>query len=117
MLGYASEFQQVVLNLISNAKDALIEKNITNPYIKIILSINKDKGCIRIIDNAGGIHDKTREKVFEPYFTTKEKNGGMGMGLYMSKMIIEKNMQGKISISNKGDGSEVFIMLNKERNE
>jgi len=114
VLGYASEFQQVILNLISNAKDALMKKEIKNPYIKIVLSSNKEKGYIRVSDNAGGIDAKTKEKIFEPYFTTKEQGGGMGLGLYMSKLIIEKNMHGKITINNQGEGSEVLMTLTKE---
>jgi len=54
------------------------------------------------------------EKIFEPYFTTKEQNGGTGLGLYISKMIIEKNMQGQLTISNQGEGSEVLITLERE---
>ena len=117
VLGYPSEFQQVILSLISNAKDALIENDIKNPFIKIKLFSDDSKGYIKISDNAGGIDVKTIDKVFEPYFTTKEKNGGTGLGLYISKMIIEKNMNGELSISNSAEGSEVLIMLHKERDE
>ena len=116
-LGFPSEFQQVILNLISNAKDALIENKIKNPMIKIKLFNDGSKGYIQVSDNAGGIDEKIIDKVFEPYFTTKEKDGGTGLGLYMSKMIIEKNMQGELSISNSEEGSEVLIMLHKEKNE
>jgi signal transduction histidine kinase len=69
---------------------------------------------IRILDNAGGIDEKMATKIFEPYFTTKEHSGGTGLGLYISKMIIEKNMHGELSISNQGEGSEVLIILKKE---
>ncbi|NOR56007.1 MAG: PAS domain-containing protein [Sulfurovum sp.] len=115
LLGYPSEFQQVILNLISNAKDALLENQIKNPFITIKLSSDTSKGYIKISDNAGGINEKMIDKVFEPYFTTKEKNGGTGLGLYLSKMIIEKNMDGELTISNTEDGSEVLIVLNKEK--
>jgi PAS domain S-box-containing protein len=111
VLGYPSEFQQVILNLLSNAKDALLEKEIKNPYIKIVVSSDRDKGYIRVSDNAGGIDEKTMDKIFEPYFTTKEENGGTGLGLYISKMIIEKNMHGELTISNQGEGCEVLITL------
>jgi len=117
VLGFPSEFQQVILNLMSNAKDALIENKIKNPTITIKLFSDASKGYIQISDNAGGIDEKILDKVFEPYFTTKEKEGGTGLGLYMSKMIIEKNMQGELSISNSEEGSEVLIMLHKERDE
>lgn len=115
VLGYPNEFQQVILNLISNAKDALIENNIKNPTIKIKVFSDTSKGYIQITDNAGGIKSTMIDKVFEPYFTTKEQNGGTGLGLYISKMIIEKNMQGTISASNVDKGVEVLITFNKEK--
>ena len=93
---FQSEFQQVVLNLVNNAKDALIQNNVENPTINIILEDN----IISIIDNAGGIPSDTINRVFEPYFTTKEQGAGTGMGLYMSKMIIEDNMNGILSVTN-----------------
>jgi len=117
VLGYPSEFQQVILNLISNAKDALLKNEIKNPSIRIKLFSDDSKGYIEISDNAGGIDEKILDKVFEPYFTTKEKEGGTGLGLYMSKMIIEKNMQGELSISSNEKGSEVLIALHKEEDE
>ena len=94
--GFQNEFQQVVLNLINNSKDALTSNCIENPKINIILRTNK----IEIEDNAGGIPDDVINRVFEPYFTTKDQGKGTGMGLYMSKMIIEDNMNGKLYISN-----------------
>lgn len=111
VLGYPSEFQQVMLNLISNAKEALIENKIKDPKISIKLSSDDSKGYIQITDNAGGIDENILDKVFEPYFTTKEKEGGTGLGLYISKMIIEKNMHGQLTISNKEEGCEVLITL------
>jgi PAS domain S-box-containing protein len=117
VLGYPSEFQQVILNLISNAKDALIENKSKNATIKIKLFSDGSKGYIQVSDNAGGIDKKILDKVFDPYFTTKEKDGGTGLGLYMAKMIIEKNMHGELSISSSEEGSEVLIMLHKERDE
>jgi signal transduction histidine kinase len=79
--GLESEYQQVILNLINNAKDALIENNIDNPTINIKLENEK----IYIEDNAGGIPLNIINRIFEPYFTTKEQGKGTGMGLYMSK--------------------------------
>jgi len=116
VIGFPGEFQQVILNLISNAKDALLENEIKNPMIKIKLFSDDSKGYIKISDNAGSIDKNIIDKVFEPYFTTKEKEGGSGLGLYMSKMIIEKNMNGELSISNTLEGSEVLITLDKEDN-
>lgn len=101
--GYDSEFSQVVLNLITNAKDALLEKQIKNPKIKVLLQKNK----IEVIDNAGGVDKVNVEKIFDPYFTTKEK--GTGIGLYMSKTIIEKHFNGTLTYKNQDDGSVFSI--------
>jgi len=105
--GFKTEFQQVIINLISNAKDALVSNNINEPKIKIELK----KNIITVEDNGGGIEDKILDRIFEPYFTTKEQGKGTGIGLYMSKMIIEDNMNGKISMENKNDGVSVTIDL------
>ncbi|MBL0708989.1 MAG: transporter substrate-binding domain-containing protein [Sulfurimonas sp.] len=117
VLGYPSEFQQVILGIISNAKDALQEKQIQNPTIDIKLFTNGTKGYVQISDNAGSLDAKILDKVFDPYFTTKENSGGSGLGLYISKMIIERNMNGELSISNTKKGSEVLITLDKVENE
>ncbi|MBL0708159.1 MAG: HAMP domain-containing protein [Sulfurimonas sp.] len=105
--GLQSEFQQVVLNLINNAKDALVEKNIQIPQIDI--NIDKTKQQVSIQDNAGGIPDEIIHRIFEPYFTTKEQGKGTGMGLYMSKMIIEENMGAKLSVQSKENGTCFYI--------
>ena len=103
--GYESEFLQVILNLVNNAKDALLDANIESPKIEIFL---KDK-CVYIKDNAGGIPKEVINRIFEPYFTTKEQGKGTGMGLYVSKMIIEDNMGALLKVSNEDDGA-VFII-------
>lgn len=101
--GLKSEFQQVVLNIINNAKDALLENEIQNPKIEIVVDVSKR--VLSICDNAGGIDEEVIKRVFEPYFTTKEQGKGTGMGLYMSKMIIEDNMGSKLCVKNKNDGA------------
>lgn len=106
---YKNEFQQVILNLISNAKDAILSNKIQNPQIDITI----DDGIIKITDNASGIPMDIIDRVFEPYFTTKGAKSGMGMGLYMSKMIIEDNMKGSLSVSNVDEGAEFIIKLEK----
>ena len=103
--GFRNEFQQVILNLINNAKDALIENKIEDPMISIIL---KNK-TIAIKDNAGGVDEESIDRIFEPYFSTKEQGKGTGMGLYMSNMIIEDNMGGKLEITNEDDGAVFTI--------
>jgi len=104
--GYESEFKQVILNLINNAKDAVIENNIKNPKINIDILGNR----LLIKDNGGGIPGNVLNRVFEPYFTTKDQGKGTGLGLYMSKMIIEDNMHGKLSVWNE-DGWTVFEII------
>jgi len=109
--GYKSEFQQVILNLISNSRDALISNNIQSP--KVMINLNKN--IIKFRDNGGGINKEILNRVFEPYFTTKEQGKGTGMGLYMSKMIIEDNMDGKLEINNENDGVLITIDLRVKR--
>jgi len=108
--GLENEFKQVILNIINNAKDAIIENKIRDGKIEIVLQNNK----IIIRDNAGGIAENIIDRIFEPYFTTKEQGKGTGMGLYMSKMIIEENMNGRISVKNNTLGAEFEIELQKE---
>ncbi|MCK5110649.1 MAG: DUF3365 domain-containing protein [Arcobacteraceae bacterium] len=103
--GVESEFQQVIMNLISNAKDAIIESGQKNGQIDISLIDNK----VTVIDNGGGIPDDIIERIFESYYTTKEQDKGTGVGLYMSKMIIEDTMGGKISVANVDGGTKFTI--------
>ncbi len=111
--GYENEFKQVVLNLMSNAKDAILEKSFTDGKGKVVVGVHGDEsvGIVSVLDNGGGIKDTVIERIFEPYFTTKEHGKGTGIGLYMSRMIIEDNMGGTILASNIGDGVEFRIEL------
>ena len=102
---YKNEFIQVMLNLIKNAKDILVEKEIKNPKITIKTRCQKEKLVVEVCDNAGGIDEAIKEKIFEPYFSTKDKHNGTGLGLYMSKMIIEEHLGGSLSVSNHEDGA------------
>ena len=108
--GFQSEFQQVILNIVNNAKDALIQNEIKNPIIDIVLKNN----IITIKDNAGGIPPNIINRIFEPYFTTKEQGKGTGLGLYMSKIIIEDNMSSTLSVSNVDDGAIFKIDCNQK---
>ena len=107
--GLQSEYQQVILNLINNAKDALVENNIENPSIHILLQNNE----ITVQDNAGGIPKDLVDRIFEPYFTTKEQGKGTGMGLYMCKMIIEENMGEQLKVKNIDGGARFSIKFKK----
>lgn len=99
--GYESELKQVVLNLIKNAEDALIENKIQDA--KIIINI--DKNILTVSDNAGGIPEDIIDKIFEPYFSTKIKKDGTGLGLYMSKLIVEDHCSGKLNVKNSNEGA------------
>ncbi|MEA3353522.1 MAG: HAMP domain-containing sensor histidine kinase [Campylobacterota bacterium] len=98
--GMHSELSQVFLNILNNAKDATISNNIEEKFVYINCKELDKMYEISIQDNAGGIPEDIIEKVFDPYFTTKHQSQGTGIGLYMSKDIIEKNMNGFISVKN-----------------
>jgi signal transduction histidine kinase len=98
-LGFANEFSQVIMNLLSNAKDALMRQD-KERLIEVSID-GSDKGCIiSVIDNGGGMDQTVLDRMFDPYFTTKHQASGTGIGLYMSKQIIEKQMHGTISAFN-----------------
>lgn len=114
--GYRREFAQVLLNLMSNAKDALIQREIKNPTINLEVDYIDTYAIVTIKDNAGGVENEYIDLIFEPYFTTKSSLQGTGLGLYMSKMIIEKNMGGELSVENVDDGA-IFKVKIKAYNE
>lgn len=111
--GYQSELAQVLLNLINNAKDSCIERKVKTPEIDVIVGEQEDFIELSVCDNGGGIPDSIRDKIYDPYFTTKEEGTGTGIGLYMSKMIIEKNMAGKLTNHNSAVGSCFVIKIPK----
>ncbi len=98
--GYPNEFSQVIMNLLSNAKDVFEERQVEERYIEIVISQEAHNAVILVIDNGGGINEEVQDRMFEPYFTTKHKSSGTGIGLYMSKQIIEKQMKGSICGTN-----------------
>jgi signal transduction histidine kinase len=112
MIGYKNDYSQVLINIINNAKDILVQRKIKNPYIKISI-FEENKNIITTVeDNGGGIKVKPIEKIFEPFFTY-EKVGGSGIGLFMSKLIIEKNMNGKLLVQNSSKGAFFKIIIPK----
>ena len=98
--GITNEFIQVILNILSNAKDALVKNIEEQRYIFIDLYKKEESICLCIKDNALGISDKIIDNIFEQHFTTKEKEGGSGIGLFMCKLMIEEQMKGELSVSN-----------------
>jgi two-component system, NtrC family, C4-dicarboxylate transport sensor histidine kinase DctB len=110
---YLNEYEQVLLNIINNAKDVLIEKNIKNPCIKIKAYEEENSVVLTIEDNGGGVLVEPKGKIFEPYFTTKENSNGTGIGLYMSKIIVDKNMKGKLRVKNTNEGAKFAIIIPK----
>ena len=111
ILGFSNEFSQVILNILSNSKDALIFNEIKDSKVIIKSYINNENIFITIEDNALGIPMDIIDKIFDPYFTTKEEGKGTGIGLYMSKIIIESNMNGKITAENRDNGSMFTIKI------
>ncbi|MFY9088836.1 sensor histidine kinase [Arcobacter aquimarinus] len=109
--GYPTEFAQVILNIISNAKDVLVEKNIKNPKIGLNIESKGVLSIITIKDNAGGIGEKNLELIFDPYYSTKDSSKGTGLGLYISKLIIERNMGGELSVYNDEEGAVFKIVI------
>jgi signal transduction histidine kinase len=107
--GLSNEFSQVLLNILSNARDIALERGISHPKIKIYATENSEKTSLFIEDNCGGIDKAILGKVFDPYFTTKYGYGS-GIGLYMSRIIIENKMNGKISVRNFSEGRLRFTI-------
>ena len=107
---YRGEFLQVLFNIFNNAKDEFIKRKIDNPKLIIKTHVKKDDIKIEIKDNAKGIKTELLEKIFEPYFTTKDK--GLGIGLYMSKIIIEKS-DGRLEAENIEGGASFIITFKK----
>jgi len=108
--GLSNEFSQVILNLLSNAKDVAIQRNTKNPKIIIYAKRKKEKIYLHIKDNCGGIDSKIVNKIFEPYFTTKYAYG-TGIGLYMCKIIIESKMGGEIFVENNHKNGASFTIV------
>ncbi|NOQ30290.1 MAG: response regulator [Helicobacteraceae bacterium] len=112
---FTNELVQVIINIINNAMDEIISKSIPSPCIWISSSKDEEYIFIHIKDNAGGIPKDILPKIFDPYFSTKKKKNGSGLGLYMSKMIIEKHCNGDIYAKNVGNGVEFTIKLPYEK--
>jgi len=107
------ELLQVLLNLVKNAKEALLENQNNNKTIELTFKEEDENIQIIVQDNAGGIKEENLDKIFKAYFTTKKEMNGTGLGLYMSKMIIEKNLKGTLNVTNEKDGAQFIITIKK----
>ena len=109
VFGHANEYNQVLLAILQNAKDALLQSCQQNRQITICIQSQNERSLVTIKDNAGGIPEELIETIFNQYVTTKEK--GSGLGLYIAKSVIEDNMQGKLWVENKKEGACFFLWL------
>ena len=110
------ELLQVFINIIKNSEEVLKEKDVKNKKINILEYLQDDSLVIEISDNGGGIKENIIEKIFDPYFSTKDESVGTGLGLYMSKTIVEKHLNGTIKAYNKIDGACFRITINIKNN-
>ena len=108
---FPNEIKQVVLNLLKNAEDVLLDNKIVDPFIKIRTYQSEDNLHLEISDNGGGIPEKIIGNIFDPYFSTKTQKDGTGLGLYMSKTIIQEHCHGQLKVSNSEDGALFTIVL------
>ena len=113
LLTYKNEVSQVILNIIKNAQDAFLERNIDDGVIEISTYIEKSYLCLSVKDNAGGIKKEIADKIFDLYFSTKASKNGTGIGLYMSKIIIEDHCKGSLVVESLKGGSNFIIKLPK----
>ncbi|MCX6051250.1 MAG: DUF3365 domain-containing protein [Campylobacterales bacterium] len=111
------ELFQVYWNIINNAKEILIEREISNPKITIEIEGSENELITHVSDNAGGIKEEYMSKIFEPYFSTKEDLNGKGLGLYISKSIVEKHLHGSICVKNSDEGAIFTVRIPKKINE
>jgi len=110
---YKKELEHILINLITNARDALESLDGTDKKIIFTVYLKANLYVIKITDNGGGIDEAYIDRVFDPYFTTKESSKGTGLGLYMSKKILQEHMNGNIYVKNKNSGTEFTIILEK----
>ncbi|WP_306535105.1 PAS domain S-box protein [Geobacter sp.] len=109
--GYPNEFSQALLNILMNARDVLEERKVDGPRVMVRMIAESNRVVVTIADNAGGIDKEILGKVFDPYFTSKGPSKGTGLGLFIAKTIIEKNMDGTLTVRNTGEGAEFRIVI------
>ncbi|KWT82508.1 ATP-binding protein [Candidatus Magnetominusculus xianensis] len=114
--GYLNEFRQVILNLMFNSMDAIVERrkalsHATIGSITIDIARRESMVMLKIIDDGGGVPEKLANRIFEPYFTTREQGKGVGVGLYVSKVLVENQMGGRLYFENVENGATFYVMF------
>ena len=104
--GHPNEFSQALLNIINNAVDAFVDRRPPSPALEVSVKGEEGKVVVTVADNAGGVQEEILDRIFEPYFTTKEQGKGTGIGLFMAKNIVEKSMNGRLTVRNTEAGAE-----------
>jgi PAS domain S-box-containing protein len=114
LFGFANELSQVLLNLLANARQAIESSAVPNGRVMLLLDVHDGLGRVRVRDNGGGIPAGVVDRIFEPYFSTR--GGGTGIGLHMSRQLVERSLGGRIEACNVDGGAElsVFVPLAKE---
>ena len=111
LCGYRNEFVNTVMNILNNAKDAILEHPTERPFIDVKTRFEDGAAILAIRDTGGGIPQEIADKIFDPYFTTKFKSQGTGIGLYMARTLIETTMGGNIAVRNHDTGAEFIITI------
>ncbi len=114
-IGYPNEFSQAVLNILNNARDALVEKGFERRRIRISVHREGEEILVSICDNAGGIPETILPRIFDPYFSTKSEKNGTGLGLYMTNVIITEHLHSSIRVENREEGACFTIVLQPEK--
>jgi PAS domain S-box-containing protein len=109
LFGFANEFSQVLLNLLANARQAIRARAVPNGRVTLRLDVQQGLGRVRVCDNGGGIAADVLDRIFEPYFSTTE--GGTGIGLHMSRQIVERSLGGRIEARNVEGGAELSVFV------
>jgi signal transduction histidine kinase len=115
LMVYRNELMQVLLNILTNAKDAIVETGPEEPKIAVSIDADEESVNIEICDNGGGMDEAILSKIFEPYFSTKGAKSGTGLGLYMSKTIVEEHLNGKLTVHNADGGACFVVRLDRRR--
>jgi C4-dicarboxylate-specific signal transduction histidine kinase len=109
--GCPNQYCQVIVNLLLNARDALVDAGTEAPQIAIEIGSDGGRSLVTVTDNAGGVPEEIADRIFDPYFTTKGPNRGSGLGLYIAKMTIEKQLGGSLTVTNLDHGAQFRIVV------